>query len=163
MELSSFFPVPERASEALDQLRQAGFDADSASLVTGEDARTVLHKRLAATRRGRAFAGAVAAGGLSILLAAVVVVPAAEPFPWLLVASFVGLAALLGAAIGGYYGMGVEKESVLVGLVVPNHRMEEAVSILRHCGGRFILARKLADDFLALTRQRAPTMIRTNR
>jgi hypothetical protein len=72
------------------------------------------------------------------------------------------LAGILGAAVGGYYGMGVEKESVLVGLVVPNHRLDEAVQILRAAGGRFIQARPTPAGSASLSRQRMPTVIRSN-
>ena len=41
VELTGFFPVPERADAALDKLNDAGFDISSASLVAGEDAKTV--------------------------------------------------------------------------------------------------------------------------
>ncbi|MEP7367219.1 MAG: hypothetical protein ABI972_28490, partial [Acidobacteriota bacterium] len=94
MELIAFFPMPERASAALDLLSQAGFDVNGASLVAGEDAKTALHKRLAAAKRGRAAAGALAAGALSLLLAAGLVLPTPGPFPWLAVTSFVALAGL---------------------------------------------------------------------
>jgi hypothetical protein len=141
MELTGFFPVPDRAGLALDELRLAGFDVEQAAVVTGEDATSVLHKRLAAARRGRSAAGALAAGSLSLILALALSAPAPAPVPWIFVASLVAISVLLGAAAGAYYGMGVEQESVLVGLVVPRERVEEAVRILRNMGGRFIQAR----------------------
>jgi hypothetical protein len=146
MELTGFFPVPERANAALDLLREAGFNVTSASIVTGEDAKSALHKRLAAAKRGRAAAGALACGSLSLILAVLLVAPTQPPFPWIAVASFVALSGLLGAAIGGYYGMGVEKESVLVGVMVPRERVGEAINILRAAGGRFINIRPVTSD-----------------
>ena len=163
MELSGFFPIPERATAALDLLRKAGFDVEHASIVTGEDARSVLHKRLAAAKRGRAAAGALVCGGISLILAVILVAPAQPPFPWFAVAAFVALSGLLGAAIGGYYGMGVEKESVLVGLVVPRERMDEALNILRAAGGRFINIRPATPNESWSTEHRTPIVMRHDR
>lgn len=146
MELTGFFPVPERAEYALERLRAARFDVSDAAIVTGEDAKSRLHQRLAAAKRGRAAAGAVAAGVLSLLLALAVVAPLPENIPWLAFASFVGLAALLGAGIGGYYGMGVQKESVLMGLMVSKARAGEAIRIVHAAGGRFIEVRETSSD-----------------
>lgn len=143
MELTGFFPVPERAASALERLRAARFDVSEAAIVTGEDAKSRLHKRLAAAKRGRAAAGAAAAGLLSLLLAIALIAPLPEGIPWLAVLAFVGMAALLGAGIGGYYGMGVEKESVLVGLMVSKVRAGEAVRIVQAAGGRFIEVREM--------------------
>ena len=158
MELSGFFPIPAEAHVALENLKAAEFDVDTAEIVTGEDARNKLHKRLAAARRGRAAAGALVSGMLSLILAAAVVAPAAT-FPWSFVLSFVILAGLIGAAIGGYYGMGVEQESILVGLAVPRNRIREAVRILRLAGGRLIMVRPLTAGPELPEGRRRPTMI----
>lgn len=157
MELSCFFPVPERGKVALENLKAAGFDVHNANIVTGEDARNSLHARLAAARKGRAAAGAVVSGVLSAILA-VILMTSAAGFPWLFILSFIALSVVLGAAIGGYYGMGVEKESVLVGFLVPRDRIREAVGILRLAGGKLITAQPVHTGHRP-TWRRGPTMI----
>jgi hypothetical protein len=79
------------------------------------------------------------------------------------VASFVALSGLLGAAIGGYYGMGVEKESVLVGVMVPRERVDEAINTLRAAGGRFINIRPVTSDAGRSTMHRPTVVIRHDR
>jgi len=146
-ELSGFFPLPERANGALDALNRSGFDTSSASLVTGEDAYNLLHKRLAAAKRGRAAAGAAICGAIALVIGGIVFLPAGtENYPWLLVASLVAVFAMIGAAIGGYYGMAVERESVLVGLLIGGNRLEEAKDILRAAGGRFVGVRAIGGE-----------------
>lgn len=153
-EVSGFFPVPERATQAIELLNNKGFDTTSAALVTGEDARDALHRRLAAAKRGRAAAGAAVCGGIALLLGGLVFLPApgATSYPWLLVGSMVALFALIGAAIGGYYGMAVERESVLVGLLVGSARIEEAKAVLRSAGARFLGVKRVAGEGQSFSR-----------
>jgi hypothetical protein len=144
VELTGFFPIPERADAALDKLDDAGFDISSASLVTGEDATTALHTRLASAQRGRAATGALVGGGIALLLSTLMFVPAMGSdgsYPWLVSLSLVAMSALLAAAIGGYYGMGVEKLTVLVGLSTSRERVGEAKRILHAAGARFLAVR----------------------
>ena len=141
MELTGFFPVPERADNALDLLGEAGFNVSSASMVTGEDAKSALHKRLATAKRGRAALGAVICGGLTLAVSAaisLVAIGSDRSVPWLAGGSIAALSALLGAAIGGFYGMAVEKETVLVGLLISRERVGEAKRILHSAGARFL-------------------------
>ncbi|MEP7362720.1 MAG: hypothetical protein ABI972_05650 [Acidobacteriota bacterium] len=144
VELTGFFPIPERADAALGKLGDAGFDVDSASLVTGEDAKSALHRRLATARRGRAATGAMAGGGIAVLLSAVLFLPAIRlegPYPWLILCSLTALSAMLAAGLGAFYGMGVEKHTVLIGLSMSRERVGEAKRILRAAGARFLAVR----------------------
>ncbi len=144
MEISGFFPVPERAGAALGKLGEAGFDTSAASMVTGEDAKSALHSRLASAKRGRAAAGALIGGGLAMLVSTAFFLPALGSEgsqPWMVSLSLAALTAILAAAIGGFYGMGVEKNTILVGLLISRDRVAEAKHILHAAGARFLSVR----------------------
>jgi len=148
-DLKGLFDDRQDAMNVLDRLKIAQFDIDDANVVEAVGVRDLVRQhRLALTRSG-ALAGATVGGVLAFVLSLAILIlvsTAAAQQTVIMMTLLSVISIVLCTAFGAYYAMFhnlLDRDSVVLGVHVPQDRLSLAKSILRAGGAGFLSLRRI--------------------